>query len=157
MIRNLPIKHSHPTTHYHQGCLGESQLVPMSTRPMSTVTHVNSYPCQLVPPIDVNSYHKGCQLVPQVMSTRTQQGRYQIMVRLDISYHTAYVNSYPCQLVPLMSIRTIIRCQLVPKLIPEDNECRFGAHNGTYLFSYWVTKYHKLNKCNQKHLRIICV
>ena len=37
---------------------GDSQLVPMSTRPMSTRTHVNSYPCQLVPPIDVNSYHK---------------------------------------------------------------------------------------------------
>ena len=29
--------------------------------------------------------------------------------------------------------------------------------NVTYLFSYWVTKYHKQNKCNQKHLRIICV
>ena len=80
---------------------GDSQLVPMSTRPMSTRTHVNSYPCQLVPPIDVNSYHKGCQLVPQVMSARTQQGRYQMMVRADISYHTTDVNSYPCQLVPV--------------------------------------------------------
>ena len=37
---------------------GDSQLVPMSTRPMSTRTHVNSYPCQLVPQIDVSSYHK---------------------------------------------------------------------------------------------------
>ena len=40
------------------GSTGDSQLVPMSTRHMSTRTHVNSYPCQLVPPTDVNSYHK---------------------------------------------------------------------------------------------------
>ena len=73
---------------------------------VSTRTHVNSYPCQLVPPIDVNSYHKWCQLVPQVMSTRTQQGRYQIMVRADISYHTTDVNSYPCQLVPLIDVNS---------------------------------------------------
>ena len=84
----------------------DSQLVPTSTHPMSTRTHVNSYPCQLVPPIDVNSYHKGCQLVPQVMSTRTQQDRCQIMIRVDISYHTTYVNSYPCQLAPLIDVNS---------------------------------------------------
>ena len=27
----------------------------------------------------------------------------------------------------------------------------------TYLFGYWVIKYHKQNKINQKHFRIICV
>ena len=43
---------------------------------------VNSYPCQLVPLIDVNSYHK----LREVMSNRTQQGDYQIMVRVDFSY-----------------------------------------------------------------------
>ena len=93
---------------------GDSQLVPMSTRPMSTRTNINAYTCQLVPPIDVNSHHKWCQLVPQVMSTRTQQGRYQMMVRADISYYnTTYISSYPCQLIP-MSTRTTYRCQLVP-------------------------------------------
>ena len=40
------------------------QLVPMSTR-----THVNSYPCQLVPMSTRTT--NICQLVPQVMSTRT--------------------------------------------------------------------------------------
>ena len=40
------------------------QLVPMSTR-----THVNSYPCQLVP-MSTRTTNR-CQLVPQVMSTRT--------------------------------------------------------------------------------------
>ena len=52
------------TTTFNVISAGDSQLVPMSTRLMSTRTHVNLYPCQLVPPID-------CQLVPQVMSTRT--------------------------------------------------------------------------------------
>ena len=82
---------------------GDSQLVPMSTRPMSTRTHGNSCPCQLVPPINVNSYHKGCQLLPQVMSTRTQQSRYHIMVHTT---HTTDVNSYPCQLVPLIDVNS---------------------------------------------------
>ena len=59
---------------------------------------VNSYPCQLVPPPDVNSYHKWCQLVPNKASIK-------MMVRVDIYYHTIDVNSYPCQLVP-MSTRT---------------------------------------------------
>ena len=52
----------------------------------STRTHVNSCPCQLVPMLTRNT--NGCQLVPQVMatrttitlSTRTQQGKYQVMV-----------------------------------------------------------------------------
>ena len=62
-----------------------------------------------------------------------------------------------------MSTRTIIRCQLVPKLIPADNECRLYIRACLerimlpIFFSYWVTKYHKQNTCNQKHLRIICV
>ena len=65
----------------------------------STRTHVKSYPCQLVP-MSTRTTNR-CQLVPQVMSTRTQQGKYQMMVRVDIYYHTIDVNSYPCQLVPM--------------------------------------------------------
>ena len=73
---------------------------------MSTRTHVSSYPCQLVPMSTRTTTR--CQLVPQVMSTRTtmmstrtQQGKYQMMVRVDIYYHTIDVNSYPRQLVPM--------------------------------------------------------
>ena len=47
------------------------------------------------------------------MSTRTQQGKYQMMVRVDIYYNTIDVKLYPCQLVP-MSAHTTKRCQLVP-------------------------------------------
>ena len=101
------------------------QLVPMSTR-----THVNSYPCQLVPPTDVNSYHKWCQLVPQVMSTRTQQGKYKMLVRVDIYYHTIDVNSYPCHLVP-MSTRTTKRCQLVPSSDVNSYLTRQVSDDGT--------------------------
>ena len=107
--------HSLDNIHGWVNTSNTGRLVPMSTR-----THVNSYPCQLVPLTDVvNSYHKWCELVPQVMSTRTQQGKYQMMVRVDIYYHTidlstrTHVNSYQCQLVP-MSTRTTKRCQLVP-------------------------------------------
>ena len=68
---------------------------------------VNWYPCQLAPcqlvPMSTRTTNR-CQLVPQVMSTRTQQGRYQMMVRFDISYHTTDVNLYPCQLVPLIDV-----------------------------------------------------
>ena len=67
--------------------------------------------CQLVPQVatsDVNSYHK----LPQVMSTRTQQGEYQMMVRVDFSYYTTYVNSYHHQ----MATRT-------KHTILEDKEC----------------------------------
>ena len=77
---------------------------------------INSHPCQLAPcqlvPMSTRTTNR-CQLVPQVMSTRTQQGKYQMMVRIDIYYHTIDVNSYPCQLVPI-STRTTKRCQLVP-------------------------------------------
>ena len=63
---------------------------------------VNSYPCQLAPcqlvPMSTRTINR-YQLVPQVMSTRIQQGRYQMMVRADLSYHTTDVDSYPCQLI----------------------------------------------------------
>ena len=49
--------------HAHFMWKNTGQLVPMSTR-----THVNSYPCQLVP-ISTRTTNR-CQLVPQVMSTR---------------------------------------------------------------------------------------
>ena len=83
----------------------------------STRTHVNSYPCQLVPMSTrtTNIF----QLVPHVMSTCTQQGKYQMMVRVDIYYHTINVNSYTWLLVP-MSTRTTKRCQLVPQVTTSD-------------------------------------
>ena len=55
------------------------------------------------------------------MSTRTQQGKYQMMVRSDIYFHTLDVNSYPCQLV-LMSTRTINRYKLVPRVMSNRTQ-----------------------------------
>ena len=155
------------------------QLVPMSTR-----THVNSYPCTIVPAIDVSSYHKWCQLVPnktsirwwyeliychtievdsyscqlvpmstrttnrcqlvpQVMSNRTQQGKYQMMVRVEIYCHTIYVNSYPCQLVP-MSTRTTNRCQLVPQVMSnhtQQGEYQMMVRVEIYCHTIYVNSY----------------
>ena len=58
---------------------------------------VDSYPCQLVP-MSTGTTNR-CQFVPQVMSTRTQQG------------------VYDGTLTTQQSTRTIIRCQLVPNII----------------------------------------
>ena len=77
----------------HPGHLS-AQLVPMSTRPMSTRTHVNSYPCQLVPPtvdiyyhtIDVNSYH---HLILALLGTSWHHLWYELtslVVRVDICW-----------------------------------------------------------------------
>ena len=57
--------------------------------------HVNSYPCQLVP-MSIRTTNR-CQLVPQVMSTRT----------------TSDVNSYPTRRVS-NDLLPHNRCQLVP-------------------------------------------
>ena len=70
------------------------QIVPMSTRPISNRTRVNSLSrtikwCQLVPPINVNSY----------LASKDQ-----MMVRVDIFHYRIDVSSYPFQLVPLLSI-----------------------------------------------------
>ena len=86
---------------------------------MSTRTNVNSYPCQLVPMstrTHVNSYH-------HQMSARTQQGRYQIMVRADISYNTADVNSYH----HWMSTRT--KYKIILNLIIEPRKPNRISHN----------------------------
>ena len=103
------------------------QLAPCQLVPMSTRTHVSSYHQYMLTRTtsDVNSYHKLCQLVPQVMSARTQQGSirwwYELtsLITQKMSTRT-HVSSYHSW----MLTRTIIRCQLVPKLIPEGNECR---------------------------------
>ena len=67
---------------------------------------------------DVNSYHKWCQLVPDKTDIREW---YELtsLITQQMSTRT-HVSSYHSW----MLTRTIIRCQLVPKLIPEDNECR---------------------------------
>ena len=119
------------------------QLVPMSTRthvnsyPCQLVPpiDVNSYHkwCQLVPSLGVNSYpkrqvsddgtnwhllpHNRCQLVP--MSTCTTN-RCQLVPQVA----TSDVNSYPTRwvsdygtLTTHQSTRTVIRCELLPKII----------------------------------------
>ena len=94
---------------------GDSQLVPMSTRPISTRTHVSSYPCQLVP-MSTRTTNR-CQLVLQVMSTRTTSDVNSYPTRQvsddGMSWHLSSHNRF--QLVP-MSTRSTNRCQLVPSL-----------------------------------------
>ena len=59
------------------------ELTSFTTQQMPTRTHVNSYPCQLVPLVAVKWYHNWCQLVPNQASIKI------MMVRFDISYYIA--------------------------------------------------------------------
>ena len=68
--------------------------------PMSTCTQVNSYPCQLVPLLDVNSYHYWCQLVPPL-----DVSSYPARQVSDNGTNLHLLPHNPCQLVP-MSTRT---------------------------------------------------
>ena len=79
------------------------------------------------------------------MSTRTQQGKYLMMVRADIYCHTIDVKSYPCQLVP-MSTRTTNRCQLVPHEV-MSNRTQQGEYQMMERvdFSYHTTA---VNSCH---------
>ena len=91
-----------------------------------------------------------CQLVPQVMPTRatichvqvmltrTQQGKYQMMVQVDSYYHKIDVNSYPCQLVP-MSTRTTNRCLLVPQVMSTRTQQGEYQMMVRVDFSYYTT------------------
>ena len=76
----------------------ECQLVPnkVSIRLWYDIcyytTYFYSYPCQIV----LMSTHTTniCQVLSQVMSTHTQQGKYQMVGQVDISYYTTYVSWY---------------------------------------------------------------